>query len=191
MKDTWTLIKPDGSRIEKPFSVIDGKQYIAEFIPRFEKWDPRLGYRRGFAEHDTGDVVIFEPTIDVFQTVRRQVGPILINSGYRSTAYQKRLWIADCKEHGGRPSGEVAAPGSSPHERGAAMDCAIPHHLTAAKLAELFRHTAAGLDLGLARTGFKLYKNRFLHWDVVYLLFQPYLDEPNPRKKVWRPGVIW
>jgi LAS superfamily LD-carboxypeptidase LdcB len=45
-----------------------------------------------------------------------------IGSGFRSTESQSQLYAADLAKHGGRPSGMVAAPGHSQHERGEAAD---------------------------------------------------------------------
>jgi hypothetical protein len=180
--NTYILIDNQGNRREVPFLMRGGREYVSEHISRSE-----------FAEKASGKLIIFEPLIDLFESVRATVGlPIVINSGYRSKEYQQVLWDRDVAEHGGRPSGEVARPGHSPHETGAAMDLAIPANMDAKSFADLLRRRSVDLKFPMARTGWKLYGGRFCHVDLVHMIFEPYLKgRPNPNPGAWSPGVKW
>lgn len=189
--NTYTLIKRDGTAEKRPFLIIDGKEMISEHISRLE-----------FGEHDEHGrprldvpVVILEPLIELFEAVRAEVGgPIRINSGYRSPAKQKELYERDIREHGGKPSGEVARPDCAPHTYGAAMDLAIPVGWNAARLANLIQGTCGKLGLPKARCGWRKYGSRFVHTDLVFLRFPPYVlkgDRDNPAPYSWKAGVIW
>jgi hypothetical protein len=186
--ETFTVIKRDGTVEERPFLIISGREALSPHISRAE-----------FGEHDGAGrlrrhvpIQILEPLIDLFEAVRTAVGsPIPINSGYRSRAKQKELYERDIREHGGKPSGQVARVDLAPHTYGAAMDLAIPPGLTAAKLAALIRQTSIRIGLPQARTGWRSYGGRFVHMDLVFLCFKPYTDKANPAPKSWRPGVTW
>jgi hypothetical protein len=53
---------------------------------------------------------------------KRTGQPLQINSGYRASGKQARLYQADLAANGGQPSGKVAPPGSSLHNYGMAVD---------------------------------------------------------------------
>jgi uncharacterized protein YcbK (DUF882 family) len=187
--ETYIFIRRDGTRVEKPFIIKDGKEYISAHIPRWEN----AAHSLGFAEHSTGKVVIFAPLIDLFETLRANVGkPIIINSGYRSDEYQLKLYERDIKQHGGIPSGKVARPGHSPHSTGAAMDLDVPDGWSAKELAHAVRVASNELSLPTARCGYKKYGGSFIHVDLVHLLYSPYIKGiPNPAPAAWLPGVTW
>ena len=169
----FRVILQDGAKEDRPFIVKDGRQFISEHLPRYEFFKPS-----GWDEHAR----ILAPLIDLFEAVRAEVGPIKVNSGYRGDAFQERLYKQN-------PQG-VAKPGSSPHRFGAAMDLAIPKEWTAAKLADLVQAKSIALGFDRARCGWREYSGRFLHIDLVYLLFTPFTAIPNPNRS-WRPGVTW
>lgn len=186
--NTYTLIKRDGTKATVPFLIINGQEYISKHIPRFENKEHTLG----FAEHSTGKVVIFEPAIELFETLRVYVGPIIVNSGYRSDEYQKGLYERDIRENGGKPSGKVARPGHSPHATGAAMDLAVPCGFTAADFTRIVRRASNTLGYPTARVGYKKYNGTFVHVDLVHMLYHPYINGvPNPQPAAWQPGVVW
>jgi uncharacterized protein YcbK (DUF882 family) len=187
--DTYTLIKRDGTRIAKPFIIKDGKEYISAHIPRWEN----AAHTLGLAEHSTGKVVIFEPLIDLFETLRSNIGKaIIINSGYRSDEYQKMLYEQDLRDHRGEPSGKVAKPGHSPHATGAAMDLSVPWAWKAAYFARTVRVASNKLSLPPARCGYKKYGGSFIHVDLVHMLYHPYIKGiPNPAPAAWLSGVTW
>jgi len=181
---SYTLISRYGNREEVPFLIRAGKEYISAHISRAE-----FGQRDGSQK-----VVIFDPLIELFEAVRSQVGPIVISSGYRSDEYQRKLYEDDIRKNGGKPSGQVARPGNSPHATGAAMDLIIPDSYKgrAKNFSELFVQASAKLGFPLCRVGWKQYLGRgFIHVDLVHMLFAPYTNVPNPRPGVWRPGAVW
>jgi hypothetical protein len=53
---------------------------------------------------------------------KRTGQPLQINSGYRASGKQAKLYQADLAANGGQPSGKVAPPGSSLHNYGMAVD---------------------------------------------------------------------
>ena len=180
--NTYTLILADGTQKEVPFLIKNGRECVAEHISKTE-----------FAEKASGKLVIFEPLIDLFESVRETVGlPININSGYRSKEYQEKLYQQDIKNNGGKPSGNVAKPGNSPHETGAAMDLSIPVNMDAATFAALLRKRSVDLKFPMARTGWVTYHGTFVHCDLVHMLFEPYLKgRRNPSPNAWVPGMKW
>ncbi|HEX2954362.1 MAG TPA: D-alanyl-D-alanine carboxypeptidase family protein [Bacillota bacterium] len=185
---TFTLIKRDGTTEERPFQIISGREMISPHIARAE-----------FGEHDeagrlrTGvPIRALEPLVELFEAVRAAVGqPIPIHSGYRSVAKQQELYQRDIREHGGKPSGEVARPDCAPHTYGAAMDLGLPRGLNAARFAAIIRQTSVKLGLPQPRTGWRMYGGRFVHMDMVFLCFEPYTNKPNPAPRSWRSGVSW
>lgn len=174
MEQTYTLVKRDGSREEVPFMYRDGVPCISHHI-----------FKSEFGQRDTGQVVVYEPLVELFEKVREIIKrPIRINSGYRSPEYQANLYRQD-------PSGAVAKPGNSPHQTGAAMDLGIPPNFTAQSFAALFRKTSKELGFPEARTGWKMYGGTFIHVDLVFMLYAPYTKEINPNPRDWSPGVMW
>jgi uncharacterized protein YcbK (DUF882 family) len=189
LKTTYTLIHKDGTHEEKPFT----NGMISEHISQAE-----------FGEHDGAgrlrenvSIEIFEPLIQLFEAVRGAIGkPITINSGYRSKEKQAELYAKD-------PSGAVTKPGHSPHMYGAAMDLALPDGWDARKFADFIRKTSVSIGLPMARTGWKRYNGRFVHVDLVHMLFKPYINTPikinddltiggvNPAPGAWKAGVTW
>jgi uncharacterized protein YcbK (DUF882 family) len=185
----YILLKDNGTREEVSFLVINGKNYISDHISHYE-----------FGEHDeNGNLVpeiqltIFEPVIELFESIRETVGrPIIINSGYRSLEKQKRLYDRDLKLNDGKPSGKVAKPGNSPHMYGVAMDLSIPSNMNAEQLAALIRKRSVDLKFPMARTGWKQYGGTFVHFDLIPMLFEPYLKGiKNPLPQVYVPGLKW
>lgn len=180
---TYTLIHRYGNREEVPFLIQNGREYISVHISRAE-----FGQRDGSQK-----VVIYDPLIHLFEAAREKVGrPITISSGYRSEEYQRKLYEEDLQKNGGKPSGQVAMPGNSPHATGAAMDLIIPAGWTAQRLAELFQETSVEWGFPKARVGWRQYLGRgFIHVDLVHMLFAPYTNIPNPIPTAWRAGVTW
>ncbi len=168
--NTFKLIKPDGTIEDKPFMIKNGVEYLTDHVARHEvedKW--------------TKEVVMFGPTLALFEETRRLMGkPIGINSGYRSPEYQKHL-----KEIG------YKAATNSPHCRGAALDLAIPAGTTYLALINMIRQAAKNLGLPKPRLGYKEYGYTFVHADLVFILFEPFLPEKNPCPGAWREGVEW
>jgi hypothetical protein len=180
--NSFILIDANGDTRDEPFLIKNGREYVSEHISRSE-----------FAEKGSGKLIIFEPLIELFESVRETVGlPITIYSGYRSPEYQKKLYAQDIAENGGKPSGKVARPGHSPHETGAAMDLAIPSNMDAARFAELIKRRSVALKFPMARTGWKQYGGGFVHADLVHMLFEPYMkNKTNPNPVSWKPGITW
>lgn len=178
---TYTLIHLDGREEERPYLIKDGKEYVSEHISR--------------REFDTGsedNCRVFEPLVELFEKVRFGIQkPIPVNSGYRSIERQEWLYSKDLAQHGGKPSGKVAKPGHSPHHTGAAMDLGIPQGWSADKFADLLVHTAQGMGFGAARVGYVQYGKRFVHLDLVYLLYEPYIKGRKNPHPSWKPGVKW
>lgn len=181
--NTYTLIHRFGNREEVPFLIQNGKEHISAHISRAE-----FGQRDGSQK-----VVIYDPLVQLFEAVRNGLGrPIVISSGYRSDEYQRKLYEEDKRKNGGKPSGQVAKPGNSPHAAGAAIDLIIPSGWTAQRLAEIFQETSVALGFPKCRVGWKQYLGRgFIHVDLVPMLFAPYTSEKNPNPQAWRPGVTW
>mgnify|MGYP000852364902 CR=1 FL=1 len=87
--------------------------------------------------------------------------------------------------------------------RGAALDCALPARMSAEQLASYFRHSAHALGLPRPRLGWQQYQGAFLHMDLVFMLYEPYIKFPshlpngirignlNPHPVDWREGVAW
>lgn len=192
--NTYTLIRRDGTKCTVPFLFERGNYYISEHLPQFENRTHTLG----FAQHNTGAVVIYQPLITLFETVRAGITllggkdtPITVNSGYRSPEYQKTLYEADLRANDGKPSGKVAKPGHSPHETGAAMDLGLPEGFEAKEFAAFIRRVSLELEFSEARTGYIIYDYKFVHVDLVPMLYRPYTGTPNPNPGAWKPGVIW
>ncbi len=166
----WTKIKQDGTLEEVPFLMKNGQPYISDHIAKHEindRW--------------TGKAVIFEPVIQCFEETRKLLGsPITINSGYRSKEYQDHL----------KKQGYKTAT-NSPHCEGAALDLAIPYGTTYLALISLLKQAARNLGLPKPRLGYKEYSYAFVHFDMVYMLFAPYTNKPNPCPGPWREGVEW
>jgi hypothetical protein len=194
MMNTYTLIRRDGTKCEVPFLFEKGNYYISEHLPQFEN----RAHTLGFAQHDTGAVVIYQPLVTLFETVRAGLAllrgvetPITVNSGYRSPEYQVAVYEADLRANGGKPSGKVARPGHSPHETGAAMDLALPKGFEAKEFAAFIRRVSLELKFPEARTGYIIYDYKFVHVDLTPMLYRPYTKMPNPNPGAWKPGVIW
>ena len=194
MMNTYALIRWDGTKSEVPFLFEKGKFFISEHLPQFEN----RAHTLGFAQHNTGAVVIYQPLITLFETVRAGISllrgkdtPITVNSGYRSPEYQVALYEADLRANGGKSSGKVAKPGHSPHETGAAMDLGLPEGFEAKEFAAFIRRVSRELDFPEARTGYVIYDYKFVHVDLCPMLYRPYTGTPNPNPEVWKPGVIW
>jgi uncharacterized protein YcbK (DUF882 family) len=168
--NTFKLIKLDGTTEDKPFMLKNGIEYLTDHISRHEVED-----------RWTKEVVMFGPTLALFEETRRLLGkPIGINSGYRSPDYQKHL-----KEIG------YKAATDSPHCRGAALDLTIPYGTTYLALISLIRQAAKNLGLPKPRLGYKEYGYTFVHVDLVFMLFEPYMNEVNPHPQAWAKGVEW
>jgi hypothetical protein len=186
--NSFILIKPDGSQQETPFLLKNGVPCISEHV-----------FCSEFGEHDDkGNWVpeipirAFEPTLKLFEAIREIVGqPIAINSGYRTIEKQKYLYKADLESNGGKPSGKVANPANAPHTTGTAMDLSLPAGYTAQQLAQLIRQTSVKLGYPMARTGYITYDYKFVHFDLVFLLYAPYTKTPNPAPALWFPGGSW
>jgi hypothetical protein len=188
--NNYTLIKQDGTREKVPFLMV--KKTISEIIPHdyayisknVEKEIPYVSPHISKAEIDdnwTGEVVIFEPVIQCFEEARKLLGKSIgINSGYRSQDYQQHL-----KELGYKTAT------NSPHCLGAALDLAIPYGTTYLSLVSLLKQAARSLGLPKPRFGYKEYGYTFLHFDLVFMLFEPYTAIKNPNPDAWRAGIEW
>lgn len=65
----------------------------------------------------------FASRLDELMAAGKAAGvPLSVASGYRTPERQAQLYASDEAEHGGSPSGMVAPPGRSMHERGLAAD---------------------------------------------------------------------
>lgn len=174
--NTYTLIKKDGTREEVPFLIrtINGHQilYVSEFVA---KWEADCSW--------TGKVVIFEPTLQLFNKMRDIIGrPIIINSWFRSEEYQAHLHKLD----------PINAAAVSPHPTGAAMDLSIPSGLTASGMEMVAHQAGRALGFPVPRTGWRKYEGRFIHVDLVFMLYKPYIaGQTNPRPARWKPGIKW
>lgn len=85
---------------------------------------------------------------------------LIITSAYRSTELQARLYAEDLAKNGGSPSGSVAKPGSSLHEKGTALDVQWSGFNAQSKS----EFIAAARQVGFGGIG-KRY-NSFVHIDI-------------------------
>ena len=149
------------------------------------------------ASPDTGEVALLPGLVRLFEQIRSALGrPIQINAGFRTVQHEADLTAA----------GYETAHYVSPHCVGCAFD--LYHHGDGdqieanVELQDALKIAATQLDLPAPRLGHKLYKERFCHVDLVYLLFVPYgeLDLqalvrefgiPEQLVSNWQPGVEW
>lgn len=168
---TCTRINKDGTLEEIPFLIKRGVEYVSEHISRHEVEDPW-----------TGKVVLFQPIIELFEEARKGLGrPIGINSGYRTPEYQEHL----------AEIGYKAAKNYPPHCEGAALDLAIPAALTYYPIVQALTRASRKLGYPTPRIGVKEYGYKFVHVDLVFMLFEPYNDKKNPIPDKWIPGAEW
>jgi hypothetical protein len=160
----YTLIKADGRKV-----IMEGQ--VAPHISDYEA-----------SCHHCGKAILFEPTIQLFEKVRELVGkPIPINSFYRCVEKQDEL-IRD---------GYKAAKTNPPHCTGAAMDLGIPKGYTARKLINAIKKAAKELGLPAPRIGSKAYGYAFVHVDLVFMLYEPYLKGKKNPAPAWVEGAEW
>lgn len=114
---TYTLIRRDGMKCEVPFLFEKGKFYISE---HFEN----RAHTLGFAQHDTGAVVIYQPLVTLFETVRAGISlmrgvdtPISVNSGYRSPEIKGRFMRLICGRMAENPAARWPGRGIRPMRR--------------------------------------------------------------------------
>lgn len=119
--------------------------------------------------------------INLFEAVRNDIGcPIFITSGYRSPQYQKHLTEIN-----------PYAVKLSPHPEGAALDMQIPFRFEPLELAHRFQEHSKRLGYGTCRYGLEKYKFRFIHVDIIYMLYHPWTNTENPKPDIWKEGVTW
>jgi D-alanyl-D-alanine dipeptidase len=88
--------------------------------------------------------VKYRAMLEAAARVARDYGHVLhVNESFRTLAQQQHFW--DVYQHGGAIA---AKPGTSNHERGAALD--IPNAWTDKKLAKLFKAAGFGTEAGEA-----------------------------------------
>lgn len=85
---------------------------------------------------------------------------LIIISAYRSVELQKRLYEQDLAKNGGKPSGKVAKPGSSPHNQGIALDV-LWSGINIATREEFIELARANKFGGIGRYG-----TQFVHIDI-------------------------
>jgi hypothetical protein len=143
---------------------------------------------------DTGEVAILDATLKVYELARTRLGrPIRATAGFRTVAHEIAL----------QGAGYKTAKFVSPHCLGAALDCELVNGANAELQGALIQ-AAADLGLPKPRLGHKAYGERFTHFDMVFMIFQPY-GQVNPLDQwldldaatrtalvsAWRPGVEW
>ena len=93
---------------------------------------------------------------------------LLIVSGYRSSAQQKKLWEAALKKYGSIEQARkwVAPPGSSAHQSGRAIDFHLGDRNSSANVAQLSKLPAyKWLAANARRFGFYPYSSEPWHWE--------------------------
>lgn len=84
---------------------------------------PFLAQGKASSHLDNMDAALSGPLARMFADAPPEVRRVMqINSGHRSTERQAQLYQADIEKNGGAPSGYVAQPGHSNHEKGIAAD---------------------------------------------------------------------
>jgi hypothetical protein len=186
-QNTYTLIRRYGEKVETQFSIMDGASCLSPHVFASE-----FGVRDEAGRWvENEPIIAYEPTLILFEALRMKIKkPIAINSGYRNVAKQTQLYNDDILRHNGKPSGEVAHPDHAPHTTGSAMDISIPKGYTAANIAKMIREISVQLGLPMARTGYVMYNYRFVHFDLVFMLYHPNTKIPNPCPS-WIPGTTW
>ena len=157
------------------------------------------------------ELLLMPPITKLFNKAREIYGaPLMITAGDRTIEHQRRLLKMGLK----------AATIMSPHILGAALDIdAKPNRLRGRSevdeclyIVRCLEKAAGVLKLGLPRIGIKVYNHRFVHVDLVYMLFKPWTLVPHPSDwpetfkdlrgqvvkgahekfdRSWRPGVTW
>lgn len=130
------------------------------------------------ASPDTGEVWFHPRVLELFDQTRRNLGhPLPVNAGCRSVTHQLTLVNLGYK----------AATAISPHMLGVALDPdALPRDGKTEKeecLSIVAAVEAAAAQLGLSevlRIGYAAYHHKFVHFDILPILFQPYADLPHP-----------
>lgn len=156
--------------LTKPKFKRNGIDYVSEHIAAHE-----------IADRWTGEIKIYDGLVYLFEGARTIINrPLIITSGYRSVAYNQHLHEIGYK---------TAA--HSPHCEGAAIDVIIPHDKTVDDLINAFDTSADLLKLPRPRYGHIQYKDRFLHIDLVFMLYKPYTEVDNPHPRQWKSGKEW
>lgn len=137
------------------------------------------------ASPDTGSIILYKPLLDLFDEARDILGhPLPVNAGFRTPNHQ-RLLIAQ---------GYKAATALSPHMVAAALDVDAVPRGTVSEVEEClaivnaFEKAAALLSLPAPRLGYSAYALKFVHIDLVFMLFQPYTSLPHPSS--WAEGLL-
>lgn len=171
------MIAKDLTKREVACPTKDGREMVSDHI-----------YKSEFADKISGEIIVFEPLIDVFEAVRAAAGcPISIFSGYRTKEHQAQLYQQDMDENNGTPTKLVASPDFAPHTYGAAMDLETPFGRDPFVL--LIRKVCKALSVPV-RLGY-LHYNGFVHVDVMPMLFSPYTPAINPVPLSWVAGMVW
>lgn len=150
------------------------------------------------ASPDTGECWLHEPLLNLFDAAREAYGkPVKINAGSRTPAHEDEL----------RSAGYHTANFASPHNL-SALDCqpicaAADLQKECDAFAKCVGDAAQALKLPDPRLGLKVYEDRLVHVDLVFLFFAPYTSAPHPkdwadlqepersRMAAWRPGARW
>jgi len=159
---------------------------------------------------DRPDELLLIPQITkLFNKTREIYGaPLMITAGDRTIKHQRKLLKLGLK----------GATVMSPHILGAALDIdAVPSTWDTEKQAceriiECVNEAAQEIKVELPRMGFKAYNYRFVHVDLVFILFEPFTKIEHPGSWLglfknlggqivkgahdkfsnsWRPGVTW
>jgi hypothetical protein len=120
---------------------------------------------------------------------RRGLGPLVINSAYRSASRQAVLWAGALRKYGSyeKARQHVAPPGSSPHNYGAAFDIIVPRGISQTDFAVMILQVL-GRNV---RVGYRAYAGQgFVHIDLCHLLINPKTGLP-PDPKNHKAGVTW
>ena len=128
MGNTFILIKHDGTEIETPFIIINGKKHFSLHFSEEELNRDHLDKPK-----------MAEATLLIMEAAREEVGPYTGLSGCRSLVSQSNLYNKDLADHGGKPSGKVANPKTAPHVYGFAADCSIPAGMNAERWQGILR----------------------------------------------------
>lgn len=169
-------------------SIIDAKDYLTP-----ENYqNQRLSEYMSFSEVDCeGAVIIAAVLIDAFRAIRARWGkPIIINSGYRTAEYQRRL-----RERYEAEGKKGLAAEKSPHTEGMALDLNCRDKAEVEGLVATIRQVNAEIG-GFLRIGWKLYLGsgmHFVHIDVCpYFYGEGGAFAKRQVSPAWRqPGGEW
>lgn len=134
------------------------------------------------ASPDTNEIFFIPEIIELYERARILIDrPIPITAGYRTLLHENNL----------RTFGYKTAKLISAHTLGAAIDSDAGNRDDNLTWMHTLKIAARDIELPTPRFGFSAYGGRFVHTDMVFMLFEPYTGLKNPLPDKWRPGITW